>query len=172
MGIIQDNEKFIKGKTAEGIIERLFIELGFEVYQFGIENIFPSLVHKIKKNKDGPSGMLRLMPDFVVYDPQKNTPHFIEVKFREKEELYPDVLEKLKKSPFKCAFVILVSKDRFMCLTIEEITRDKDQKKFEGNSDEILLRDRSEFGFDEQQKVLIDSFLQYPKLFFPSKAGS
>jgi hypothetical protein len=82
------NGNFIKGKTAEGIIERLFIELGYEVYQFGIENTFPSLVHRIKDNSDAASECLRLMPDFVVYDGKKNVPFFLEVKFREKEQLY------------------------------------------------------------------------------------
>jgi Holliday junction resolvase len=163
------NKNFIKGKIAESIIERLFIELGYEVYQFGIENIFPSLVNKIKRSEDETSQCLRLMPDFVVYHPEKKIPLFIEVKYREEEELYDDTVEKLRKSRFPFALIILVSKNRINCLSLEEITRDKDRKRFEFDSDDSLLRNNSMFNFNSEEKKIIDSFLKFQKLFFPEK---
>ncbi len=93
-----------KGKTAENIVRKLFLDAGFKVIKYGYEHTVPELA-KLEKKIVGKSGMyVRHQPDFVVIN-KKNEAFFVEVKFRSKA-IIPD----REIFPYPNCYVVLLTK--------------------------------------------------------------
>jgi len=72
----------LKGSIAEKIIESILIEAGYEVYPFGYETFYRSLLDTLSKNiKDTEAQKLRSFPDLFVFDRKNNKSYILEVKF-------------------------------------------------------------------------------------------
>lgn len=68
--IKNDREKFwvcsrIKGRIAETLIEELFINLGYQVFKYGMENTVPGIMGLIKGVNDEVTIEIKRMPDFA-----------------------------------------------------------------------------------------------------------
>ena len=76
------NINSFKGKIAQAIVETIFIEFGFEVFPFGYESYFTSIIRSLSGNKSVSSAALRLrsMPDLMIFNPGTKSTFLIEVK--------------------------------------------------------------------------------------------
>jgi hypothetical protein len=76
------NINSFKGKIAQIIVETIFIEFGFEVFPFGYESYFTSIIRNLSGNGSVSSTALRLrsMPDLMVFNPTTKSAFLIEVK--------------------------------------------------------------------------------------------
>lgn len=130
--------------------------MGWEVYHFGMEHLVPSIVDKLKNANDRTSNYIKRMPDFIVYQPETDTPFLLEVKFR-KDGRY--TYSSLKSNPYKPAFVIVVSPNSIKCLTVDEISRGAAINNKSSNH----LINRDEFNFSPNDREVIDRFVEIIK---------
>ncbi len=166
---IQENnniQNMIKGRIAESIVEQIFVEAGFNLYRYGIEHTFPSIMGKIKTdNSDKTSMQLRRMPDFVLEKDGKV--FFIEVKFR--KEVFPKNYKNNNEREniindyqnYSNVYFVVVSPDFIKCITLEDIKNDKTVTK---NKSLYLLHNKDIFNenlFDEQQMKKIKEKFDY-----------
>jgi hypothetical protein len=91
-------ENMLKGRIAETLVEELLRQSGNIVYRFGYEAIVQNLVQLEEKfDRYSEAGeKIRVMPDFIVID-KKGNPAFVEVKFRQKSELYERDYERFER---------------------------------------------------------------------------
>ena len=82
-----------KGRRAEKIIEEMFTEACWEMFEFGHEKLFPSVKINSLKNRDELDA-IRCMPDFFAYDKYKKKAFFIEVKYRKNGDLSPEEISR------------------------------------------------------------------------------
>ena len=82
-----ENYRMSVGKKAEKLICDMMIELGFKVFNFGYEYIFPQLADKTNLLKGQSGEFIRSIPDFLIVDQETNHAYLIEVKFRKNTEL-------------------------------------------------------------------------------------
>ncbi len=76
------NLNSLKGRMAEHLVQDLFIHSGYNVFNFGLERIMPSLSKMLAFNQQKTSKELRFMPDFVVQSNENGDLFYLEVKFR------------------------------------------------------------------------------------------
>ena len=67
---------------AEHLVQDLFIQSGYNVFNFGLERMMPSLSKLLAMNNQKTSRELRFMPDFVVQSTVNGDLFYLEVKFR------------------------------------------------------------------------------------------
>lgn len=150
-------EGMIKGRIAEALIEELFLNLGYNVFRYGMENTVPGILKLLRGVRGDVANEIRRMPDFVVQNPKTNEVFFIEVKFRKDEVFSIDDLP--KNYPFENAYFIIVSKRHIKCITFKELNQGESitpkDKKYLGN--------RKEFELDKD--VIID-FCNFAVKFF------
>ncbi|RXG29887.1 hypothetical protein [Leeuwenhoekiella marinoflava] len=147
----------IKGRIAETLIQELFLSLGFNVFRYGMENTIPGIMELLKGVKSDVASEIRRMPDFVIQNPNNNSVHFIEVKFRTNgcftlADLY-------KNYPYQNALIILVSKKHIKCISVEELNTGKEINETSRN----YLGSRKEF---ELNKDVIIEFCAFATKFF------
>ena len=137
----------IKGRIAETLVEQLFLELGFQVFKYGMENTIPWIMTLLKWVRDDVSLNIRKMPDFVVY--KDNHAHFIEVKFRASETFTLKDLDPKWDYPYHNALILVVSKKHIKCISYEDLKKWKEitptchnylwtRKEFETDKDKII----------------------------------
>ena len=141
------DENRIKGSIAEAIIERLFIQLGFNVFKFGMEHTIPSIMGEFE-NKDQNSLLIRQMPDFVIN--KNGRSHFIEVKFRSKGCFTgTDLLNKHPTYNFPDAIIVLVTKKHIKAISAKELLDGHEIKE----GDFKYLGSRKEFETDKEKII-------------------
>lgn len=64
-------ENMIKGRIAEALIEELFLQLGYNVFRYGMENTVPGVMKLLKDVRSDVAQNIRRMPDFVIQHPEK-----------------------------------------------------------------------------------------------------
>ena len=147
----------IKGRIAETLIQELFLSLGFNVFRYGMENTIPGIMELLKGVKSDVASEIRRMPDFVIQNPNNNSVHFIEVKFRTSGSFK---LKDLSKDyPYQNALIILVSKKHIKCISVEELNAGKEISETSRN----YLGGRKEF---ELNKDVIIEFCAFATKFF------
>ena len=99
------NDKMIKGRLAETIVQELFLALGYEVYPFGMERTIPGFSTRQSPKTGGVANKIRKMPDFVVVKDDKS--FFLEVKFR--SDANPAF--SFENYPYPEAYFVLVTPD-------------------------------------------------------------
>ena len=107
----------LKGRIAEQLIQDLFIKCDYNVFNYGLERIHPSLSKSIRRggtNNKTTSKALRFMPDFVVQSITNGDLFYLEVKFRANGEFYFD--EKYTDYPYKNAWFVIVSPEKIQCM--------------------------------------------------------
>ena len=75
------NLNSLKGRIAEQLVQDLFQQSGYNVFNFGLERLHPGLSKLIGSNNQKTSRALRFMPDFVVQSSINGDLFYMEVKF-------------------------------------------------------------------------------------------
>jgi len=150
-------EGMIKGRIAEGLIEELFLALGYNVFRYGMENTVPGIMELLKGIKSEVATNIRRMPDFVVQHPHRKEVFFVEVKFRANEEF--SIKDLPQDYPFENCYFIVVSKKHIKCINYDEL---KEGKQITTKS-KNYLGSRSEFELD---KDVIIKFCEFAVKFF------
>jgi hypothetical protein len=146
----------IKARIAETLVEELFLSLGWGVFRYGMENTIPGVMNLLKGVRNDVANNIRRMPDFVVQDKNRDV-FFIEVKFRASEMFTLNDLP--IDYPFGNAYIVLVSKTRIKCITVEELKNGGSITPSSHN----YLGNRKEFDLD---KETIKSFCAFATKFF------
>lgn len=151
------NYNLTKGRIAETLIERLFVDLGFQVFQYGMENTIPGIKDLLKGIKDDVAMNIRRMPDLVVF--KDNQAHFIEVKFRASGTFKLSDIDKNGDYPYQNALIVLVSKRHIKCMSFQELLDGKEITESCRN----YLGSRKEFDTDKEK---IKEYCKYAVKFF------
>lgn len=108
------NLNSLKGRIAEQLIQDLFQQSGYNVFNFGLERLHPGLSKLISSNNLKTSMSLRFMPDFVVQSSQNGDLFYLEVKFRANGTFSFD--EHYKNYPYQNAWFVIVSPDKIQAI--------------------------------------------------------
>ena len=151
------SQNIIKARVAETIIQELFIQNGYNVFNYGMERTMPTLVGKLNRNTDEVSTAIRSMPDFVVQHIESGELLYVEVKFRSSGKF--DIKELLINFPYENAHFIIVSKNAIKCISFKDLKNgeviEKDDNRLISNYPAFQLSDSS-----------IERFLGYINNFF------
>ena len=156
---ISRSENMIKGRLGEALIEGLFLDLGFNVYRYGMENTIPGIMKLLSGVRTDVANNIRKMPDFVIQHPENKEVYFIEVKFRASESLK---LSEFKDYPYENCFFVLVSKKHIKCISYAELVSGKEISEKSTN----YLGNRKEFIVKENDKEKIIEYCDFAKKFF------
>lgn len=74
------------GRSVEKIVEEMFTDGGWKMFEFGHEKVFPGVKIDSLKNRND-LDFVRCMPDFFAHDKYKKKAFFIEVKYRKNGDL-------------------------------------------------------------------------------------
>ncbi|WP_299100897.1 hypothetical protein [uncultured Winogradskyella sp.] len=151
------NYNLTKGRIAETLIERLFVDLGFQVFQYGMENTIPGIKDLLRGVKDDVAMNIRRMPDLVVF--KDNQAHFIEVKFRANGCFKLSDIDKNGDYPYQNALIVLMSKKHIKCISFEELQEGKEITETSRN----YLGNRKEFDTDKDKII---EYCNYAVKFF------
>lgn len=110
----QFNLNTLKGRIAEQLIQDLFQQSGYNVFNFGLERLHPGLSKLISSNNFSTSKSLRFMPDFVVQSSLNGDLFYLEVKFRANGTFSFD--DKYKNYPYKNAWFVVVSPEKIQAI--------------------------------------------------------
>lgn len=108
------NLNSLKGRIAEQIIQDLFQQSGYNVFNFGLERLHPALSKLISSNNHKTGKSLRFMPDFVVQSSVNGELFYLEVKFRANGTFCLD--ERYNDYPYQNAWFVIVSPDKIQPL--------------------------------------------------------
>jgi hypothetical protein len=145
------SDSSIKGRLAEAIVEEMFLNMGFQVFRYGMENSIPGFGSRVLPRTGEIADKIRKMPDFVIVKNEKT--HFIEVKYRSSGEF--DFNQEYKDGyPYPGAYLVLV--------TPKYIKAQKAEKLQNGKSF-IWLSQCKDF---ETDKDIILQYLEFVKKFF------
>lgn len=152
------SQNLIKARVAETIIQELFFDNNYNVYNYGMERTMPELKTNISRNtKDKVSVAIRSMPDFVIQHLQSGELFYVEVKFRASGKFeFKDLLENF---PYENAHFIIVSKNAIKCISYKELKEGKSITK----DDNRHLSDYPCFRFNNKS---INKHLKYVNDFF------
>lgn len=158
------NENMIKGRIAESLIEQLFLQLGYSVYRFGMENTIPGIMNKLQGSS--PKSVVHeisKMPDFIIKHPTNNKVHQIEVKFRKGGNFsFKNIGNKYYNAedyPYKDAYFVVVSKSHIKYLSYEDLKNGKTISSNYGH----YFNEQSEFVTDRE--TVLD-FCEFAVKFF------
>jgi len=115
------NLNTLKGRLAEQLIQDLFINNGYNVFNYGLERIHPSLSNMLANNHHKTSKELRFMPDFVVQSTQNGDLFYLEVKFRANGTFGFD--ERFENYPYKNAWFVVVSPQKIQCMHYRHLVK-------------------------------------------------
>lgn len=108
------NLNTLKGRIAEHIIQDLFNQSDYNVFNYGLERLHPMLSREIRNNNHKTSTDLRFMPDFVAQSAKNGDLFYLEVKFRADGCFRFD--EKYESYPYKNAWFVIVSPEKIQCI--------------------------------------------------------
>jgi hypothetical protein len=97
------------------LIQDLFINSDYNVFNYGLERLHPSLSKLISRNNKQTSKALRYMPDFVVQSNLNGDLFYLEVKFRADGCFEFD--ERFNDYPYRNAWFVIVSPGRIQCMS-------------------------------------------------------
>lgn len=106
---------------AEQLVQDLFINSDYNVFNYGLERLHPSLSKLISTNNKETSKALRYMPDFVVQSSNNGDLFYMEVKFRANGFFKFD--EKYEDYPYRNAWFIVVSVGRIQCMHYKNLAK-------------------------------------------------
>lgn len=115
------NINILKGRMAEHLIQDLFINSGYNVFNYGLERIHPSLSKQLRNDYHSTSKALRFMPDFVTQSTVDGNLFYLEVKFRANGEFGFD--DQYKDYPYKNAWFVIVSPDKIQCMHYKRLIK-------------------------------------------------
>lgn len=117
------NLNTLKGRMAENLIQDLFINSGYNIFNHGLERLHPGLSRTLRNNNQKLSKALRYMPDFVVQSNKDGSLFYLEVKFRADGKFFFD--EGYKNYPYQNAWFVIVSPQRIQCMHYNNLSKGK-----------------------------------------------
>lgn len=108
------NLNTLKGRIAEQLIQDLFQQSNYNVFNFGLERLHPGLSKLISSNNLKTSKSLRFMPDFVVQSSINGDLFYLEIKFRANGTFSFD--DNYKDYPYQNAWFVIVSPDKIQAI--------------------------------------------------------
>lgn len=108
------NLNSLKGRIAEQMIQDLFQQSGYNVFNFGLERLHPGLSKLISSNNLRTGKSLRYMPDFVVQSSINGDLFYLEVKFRANGAFCFN--ENYKDYPYQNAWFVIVSPEKIQAI--------------------------------------------------------
>lgn len=120
------NENKLSGNSAENLVEYLINSIeGWECHKFGAENNIRLLIDNMKGLKNPISFKIRKMPDFFVFNKEKNEAFFVEVKFSSNSERKGYLLGYLENYRDYWAgtkmIIVRVNKPYLVCVDLDKI---------------------------------------------------
>lgn len=113
------NLNTLKGRLAEQLIQDLFLNSNYNIFNYGLERLHQALSRSIKNNNLKTSKALRFMPDFVVQSLLTGDLFYMEVKFRANGCFaYTD---DYKDYPYKNAWFVIVSPYKIQCIHFKRL---------------------------------------------------
>lgn len=114
------NLNSLKGRVAEQLLQGLFANSGYNIFNYGLERLHPSLSKLIRTNNIKTAKALRHMPDFVVQSSQTGDLFYLEVKFRTNgffkfDDSYSDYL-------YRNAWFVIVSPSKVQCMHYKRLS--------------------------------------------------
>ncbi|HPI30301.1 MAG TPA: hypothetical protein PLS26_07210 [Bacteroidales bacterium] len=155
------NLNTLKGRMAEQIIKDLFQQSGYNVFNFGLESLHPTLSKNIKFINNKMSTELRFLPDFVVQNSRQGDLFYLEVKFRADGCFRFD--EKYDTYPYKNAWFVIVSPEKIQCMHYKRLIQ---KYEITPATNYLLTRIKS-FNIDPK---LLSEYESYSKMLFQSFA--
>lgn len=153
------NLNTLKGRMAEQLIQDLFQQSCYNVFNYGLERLHPLLSKNIKYNNNKTSTDLRFMPDFVVQSTENGDLFYLEVKFR--ADGYFKFDEKYENYPYKNAWFVIVSPEKIQCMHYKRL---KQKYEITPHTNYILSKVKS-FHINPAQLAEYES---YARLMFQS----
>ena len=151
------SQNIIKARVAETIIQELFIQNRYNVFNYGMERSMPTLIGKIYHDKSEVSTAIRSMPDFVVQHIDSGELLYVEVKFRASG--YFGIEELLENFPYENAHFVIVSKNAIKCISFKELKEGKTITKEDS-------RHISNYNYFKLSEASIQRFMEYVNNFF------
>jgi hypothetical protein len=151
------SQNIIKARVAETIIQELFIQNRYNVFNYGMERTMPTLIGKIYHDKSEVSTAIRSMPDFVVQHIDSGELLYVEVKFRTSGCFC--IKDLLDNFPYENAHFVIVSNKTIKCISFKELKAGKTIVK----EDNRHIKAYKCFKLKEES---IDRFLIYVNNFF------
>ena len=146
----------IKARLSETIIQQLFIQCGYSVFHYGMENAVPAIVGLLNNDNSEAALSIRQMPDFVIQSPDGQL-YYLEVKYRARS---PFKHAELKGHfPYQNAWFIVVTKNAFYCASYPEIAA----QGYLPYEDAFRLENRPEFSLDPSS---VAAFQEVSQRFF------
>lgn len=151
------NLNTLKGRMAEHLVQDLFIQSGYNVFNFGLERLHPILSKDVRKKETKTGKALRFMPDFVVQSKKNGDLFYLEVKFRangffEFDETYMDY-------PYQNAWFVIVSPEKIQCMLYKLLMK---KHKITIHTNLSLARVK-QFHID---KNILEEYEQYAQVMF------
>ena len=113
--------RILKARIAETLIKELFKLNGYNVFNFGMEEVLPGIVGSLNKNTSTEAQSIRQLPDFVVQSNDDGSLHYVEVKYRHngvfKRTELPDDFK------YTNAFFIIVHKTGLNCISFSDLSK-------------------------------------------------
>jgi hypothetical protein len=153
------NLNTLKGRMAEQLVQDLFLNSGYNVFNFGLERLHPYLSQTIKTNNRKTSKNLRFMPDFVVQSQQNGDLFYLEVKFRANGCF--EFNEDYEGYPYHNAWFVVVSPQKIQCLHYKSLKLGKAIKADTAYS----MRSVKSFHIERE---LLDEYEKYASVLFAS----
>jgi hypothetical protein len=151
------SQNIIKARVAETIIQELFIQNDYNVFNYGMERTMPTLIGKLYHDKSEVSTALRSMPDFVVQHIDSGELLYVEVKFRASGCF--SIEDLLDNFPYENAHFVIVSKEAIKCISFKALKEGKTIEK----DDSRHIKSYPHF---KLKRKSIDRFLEYVQNFF------
>ena len=158
---INQNYSFLKGRLGEAITEQIFIQLGYKVLRYGIENTIPGISSEIKNLKGSVIESIRNQPDFVVHSANGEW-LFLEVKYR--KDLNLNVKQLLRYEHPDIQFIIITP--GFIGAISKNEVEELSEKGLKTITKIKHLSDNDLFKFNANDKILVSQFEIYTKAFF------
>ena len=151
------NLNTLKGRMAEHLVQDLFIQSGYNVFNFGLERLHPILSKDVRKKETKTGKALRFMPDFVVQSKKNGDLFYLEVKFRangffEFDETYMEY-------PYQNAWFVIVSPEKIQCMHYKLLMK---KNKVTSHTN-LSLASVKQFHID---KNILEEYEQYARVMF------
>ena len=151
------NLNTLKGRMAEHLVQDLFIQNDYNVFNFGLERLHPVLSKNVRTKETKTSKALRFMPDFVVQSKKNGDLFYLEVKFRangffEFDETYMEY-------PYHNAWFVIVSPEKIQCMHYKLLMK---KNKITSHTN-LSLASVKQFHID---KNILEEYEQYAQVMF------
>ncbi|MEZ5195138.1 MAG: hypothetical protein R2764_01665 [Bacteroidales bacterium] len=111
--------RILKARIAETLIKELFKLNGYNVFNFGMEQVLPGITGSLNTNTSEEAQIIRQLPDFVIQNTSDGSLQYVEVKYRNKGNFkFADLPKDFK---YTNAVFIIVHKTGIGCISYNQL---------------------------------------------------